>query len=162
MGFFSWFKSLFKHNDPDISEWKRWGTRNIYYYIGEDFGMEMTGMPQSEIVQTVISAFNEWSTISGLSLTLTIKKEEAHICVVEKDLLGSTAGFGFFPAEGSMNKGMQFDTSERFWNYSLLRRVALHEIGHCLGLMHIGNKRSIMYKRITKVDYIDSQSERLN
>jgi len=161
MGLFNWFMGLFKHNDPDINNWEHWDTKIIRYYLDPNFGDGMDGMFPLDIQTTVISAFDEWSRETGLTLVRTLFKEKAHIHVREKDLEGDRVGFGYFPAKGSMNRGMEFDTSKRCWHHSLLWRVALHEIGHCLGLMHVGRKKSIMYKKITTVDYIDSQSVRL-
>ena len=41
------------------------------------------------------------------------------------------------------------DTSNRKWNELLFYKVALHEMGHALGLPHIMHDRSIMYPSIT-------------
>ena len=79
-----------------------------------------------------------------------------------RDMEGNQIGFGYFP--GQFRGGdIDFDSSDREWTDELFHKVALHEIGHSLGLKHSPSKRAIMYRKITAVNELHEYDiEKLN
>jgi len=116
-------------------ELPRWPTNNITYSIDP---LNLKGLTPAQTEKTVHKAFMIWESTGAITLEYVTY---GHIHVRAKDLEGTLGGFGYPPPDGRI----QLDSSDRIWTESLLLRIALHEIGHALGLDHILNRNSVMW-----------------
>ncbi|HXI71878.1 MAG TPA: matrixin family metalloprotease [Verrucomicrobiae bacterium] len=66
---------------------------------------------------------------------------------------GGVAASGAYPEAGRLN----FDSAET-WTPNLLLSVALHEIGHVLGLSHSNSRNSLMYPYDLSITVIDNET----
>ena len=120
----------------------RWPTNHITYSIG---AIHLDGISSDRANEVIHRAFKTWEATGIVKFKFMMTGQ---IQVSTKALEGKVAGFGQFPPYGELH----LDSSNRTWSESLLYRVALHEIGHCLGLKHRLHENSVMYHRITDVD----------
>lgn len=119
-------------------------------------GTNIVGISVGDARELVRRAAIEWSKHSDLNLIEVNDSPSVTIRIGEADLSGSIAGFGYFPSNNPVSGDMHFDSSNRKWNKKMFYKVALHEIGHTIGLAHSMHKRSIMYYKVTNVDKLSS------
>ena len=117
------------------------GHKDIRYSFANDFGIKMDGItPESAKTQFRIAAA-KWSSVSGVNM---VEVKLGGIMIYGRPLLGNVLGLTNYQMGIVL-----MDTSNRKWNKLLFYKVALHELGHALGLPHIMHDRSIMYPSIT-------------
>ncbi|OOR57440.1 hypothetical protein BGP34_14910 [Bacillus mycoides] len=141
----------------------KWNKENLTYKI-ENY---LDGFEKRNIQEAISSAFSVWSNV--IILTFTEVKEETVADIVIKfasgvhgdnrpfDGPGQTVAHTFDPPpinESSIAGDIHFD-SEESWTLDVsgsgidLIAVAIHEIGHSLGLKHSNVKDSIMFPDYT-------------
>lgn len=115
-------------------------------------GLALDGMSESQITSTLISAFDAWEaaaavdfqySTSGVSLTLD-----------DASLSGSVAGTASITFDGNaglseiFTGGVEFNSNLNWSPFggggTDFYAVALHEIGHILGLNHVDDETEIM------------------
>lgn len=113
-------------------------------------GTNMKGVSKERSRELIRKAAAVWSSISGLNL-IEVEDGKSLIRIGEGAISGSIAGYGFHPSSAPSGGDMYFDSTNRKWSESMLYKVALHELGHTVGLPHIMHRGSIMYYAITRV-----------
>lgn len=94
----------------------------------------------------ISEAAREWDVKSGVVIRMTTNQAEAEIVVTE---VNTTCGVGcayYPPTSNRVAYGQcRIELTRLFANYKMAEYIALHEMGHCLGLAHapIG-ERSVM------------------
>ena len=142
-----------------------WGTKNLKYHLGNP----STDLPRELCWAAVRRAFDTWEAANvGLEFTPTNNPSEANIAIHwgsaddpdlgPEGMIGGTLAHADFPFGASVLKGhardqlpLHFDDSEHVWvdgavfNAFDIETVALHEIGHCLGMYHSNVRGAVMY-----------------
>ncbi|XP_031563080.1 metalloendoproteinase 1-like [Actinia tenebrosa] len=131
---------------------KKWNTTSLLYGF-ERYTNDMSVATQKAIIA---KAFKFWADAGGMVFTLTNDLSNANIkimfgtkrhgtCNTPFDGSGNILGHAFFPTDGRLH----FDDDEFFTDGvnsgTNLLSVAVHEIGHTLGLAHSSDKNSIMF-----------------
>nr|BAE42198.1 unnamed protein product [Mus musculus] len=134
---------------PQRSRWmKRYLTYRIYNYTPD--------MKREDVDYIFQKAFQVWSDVTPLRFR-KLHKDEADIMILFAfgangdfnyfDGKGGTLAHAFYPGPGIQGDA-HFDEAET-WTKSFqgtnLFLVAVHELGHSLGLQHSNNPKSIMY-----------------
>lgn len=109
---------------------------------------------------TISGAFAQWQAISPFfNFTQVGANADIQISFGGTELnsdfgvLGGVLATGAYPEVGRLN----FDSSET-WTAGRLLSVALHEIGHVLGLSHSNDRASIMYPYDLSSSVIDGET----
>eukprot|EP00088_Acartia_fossae_P022677 TRINITY_DN23817_c0_g1_i3.p1 TRINITY_DN23817_c0_g1~~TRINITY_DN23817_c0_g1_i3.p1 ORF type:complete len:313 (-),score=47.60 TRINITY_DN23817_c0_g1_i3:90-1028(-) len=137
-----------------VDKWdKNHLTWRVVKYPSNDLGEE-------RVRQTLRRAFSVWERYADLKFTeeenpgitpdMVIKWEAGeHGDGDPFDQGGGTLAHAFFPRQGPVSGDIHFDDDERWTlgSYSgiNLTQVAVHEIGHSLGLSHTNVRGAIMY-----------------
>ena len=131
-----------------------WSKYNLYYYIHNSASNNLTSTQCQTAIQ---NAFNKWAQFSRFTFTQTYNLSQADIelsweptnhsgCVSfgPNDLAHSTLGQidQTPPAFIHFNDDITFTMTLSGYN---LEYVALHEIGHVLGLTHDSHSDAVMY-----------------
>jgi peptidoglycan hydrolase-like protein with peptidoglycan-binding domain len=140
-----------------------WTRRNLTYA----FAHLTTQIPAPQTQVAVRNAFATWQN-AGVDITLTEVAVEAgpDISVEwrpandpDHSMVGSLVAHADFPPGFSMIVNglplpLHFDDEEHGWTVTSvagafdIQSIALHEIGHCLGLVHSSDPSSIMYPTV--------------
>jgi hypothetical protein len=118
--------------------------------------------PATNPTAVIMGAFGQWQAASNFfSFTFVPPNSGEDIRVVfggpaldaRFGAPGGVLGSGAYPPSGNL----QFDTAET-WSTASLLGVALHEIGHVLGLSHSNKPGSLMYPYAGPLTVIDAES----
>ena len=142
-------------NTPQPDNWE---SKRVSFSFSSDFGQGFEGISKDKAKHSFRRAAKAWSDSCGIDL---VEVANGDIKISEADLRGSKAGLAHYPANGGR---IFMDRSDRRWNDELFYKVALHEMGHAIGLAHSMHKRSIMYYRVSqahKLSRFDMQRARL-
>ena len=139
-----------------------WTRRNISYRFGT-----LTGDVTNNVARgAILRAFNSWQG-SGVGLTFSqvasnedIEVEWRPASDPDHDMRGGILAHADFPPGFSINTTglplpLHFDDSEHTWvDGSVvggidIETISVHEIGHCLGLLHTGVDGSVMFPSVS-------------
>ncbi|EDO34801.1 predicted protein, partial [Nematostella vectensis] len=141
--------------DEDTSEYAvaptKWNKTSLTYAF-ENYGDDMTSATQENILAR---AFSMWSDNSNLTFTLVSDASNADIkiafvtgthsnCIYPFDGQGSVLAHAFFPTDGSLHFDDDEDFTDGVATGTNLLAVAVHEIGHILGVGHSSETNSVM------------------
>ena len=127
---------------PKVQQ-KPWPSNSVTYSFGANFG-SFDGISSGQAKEAFRKAAKVWSNAGGLEL---VEANKGQIVIVKADLVGRVAGRGHYPVNG----GQIYMDSSRVWTVQLFCKVALHEFGHAIGLVHADSASSIMYYKAGKV-----------
>lgn len=150
---------------PDeISESASFVLRGCQYHTTQltyAFENDSQDLPAEQSRQIVRDAFLEWERVSPLRFTQVLPSGNPTFRIAWRfgdhgdgdpfDGVGNVIAHAFFPPPcgGTFAGSLHFDESEKFSSTANagihLGAVALHEIGHLLGLGHSRNRKAIMF-----------------
>uniref|UniRef100_A0A1Y1MGY1 Peptidase metallopeptidase domain-containing protein n=1 Tax=Photinus pyralis TaxID=7054 RepID=A0A1Y1MGY1_PHOPY len=130
-----------------------WTKKNLTYHIGAI----TPKLTEEQVGDTIRNALDIWGAAANLTFTRVSKKEDADIVIffasgahegdtISFDGRGSTLGHAFYPPNGDLH----FDMDENWIlgkgrGMTDLFSVALHELGHSMGLAHSTVFDAVMY-----------------
>ena len=134
---------------PDIAlnpaSFKAWGAKWDHMALTYKFGSFCEELTPAQCRQAFLQAAIQWATITPLSFTEVTGSTPADIQILWAkgdhgdgspfDGVGNVLAHGFYPPpnSGDLAGDIHFDDAET-WNFEFAMLVALHEIGHALGL----------------------------
>jgi peptidoglycan hydrolase-like protein with peptidoglycan-binding domain len=139
-----------------VAQGNRWSTPNVTYSFS-DFTGDLT---QQVIINNVREAFRIWSTTCNLTFTEVAGTGDIAIRFVTGDHgdgspfdgAGNVLAHGFYPPPngGAIAGDLHFDDAETWTTNNPptgidLLTVAIHEIGHTLGLDHSAVANAVMF-----------------
>jgi hypothetical protein len=135
----------------------RWGHGNLTYNIN----VRGANVSQNFVDGILATAFQRWQAVVPF-FTFTQVNGNADIKIKFGDETldasfgkpGGVAGRGFYPERGDLF----LDSKEDWTTFNLLLEVAMHEIGHVLGLSHSTSRSSLMYPYDTSLTDLDAET----
>ncbi|CAH1272747.1 MMP12 [Branchiostoma lanceolatum] len=134
---------------------RKWGRVDLTYRINSYPGENR--LLREEVDETIARAFQVWADVTPLKFRLVAEKADIEIefargkhgnCRFHFDGSGNTLAHAYFPGEGLLGD-VHFDAAERWTIQSPqgtnLFIVAVHELGHSLGLDHAEHRDAVMY-----------------
>lgn len=103
----------------------------------------LSGMSPEDIHAVWLEAIEAWNRVCGIKLSFTDQFSSAKIHASPGSMGGGTLAFSYLPQNScAVRLEQQYNKSVQ-WRRDLLLNVAIHEIGHAIGLNH-GPSGSIM------------------
>ncbi|MFD3442784.1 matrixin family metalloprotease [Streptomyces sp. NPDC058685] len=136
----------------------RW-SRNALTYSIDPTNAVTDGLTPAEVGIPVSQAFNDWQLGGWLTFTPVASNGDIKVAFGGTELDPSfdskdgTAASAGYPEDGTLC----FDSHE-VWTLNKLKSVALHEIGHVIGLSHSNDPASLMYPYDGGALVIDAES----
>ncbi|MCM3763742.1 matrixin family metalloprotease [Neobacillus niacini] len=134
----------------------RWQSGRLSYSINPT-GCNLSA---ADVTATINAAFAQWQAVNSFFVFTPVPNGgNIQIRFGGTELysrFGSQGGVlatGAYPPEGRLH----FDSAEH-WTREKLLSVALHEIGHILGLSHSNSRASVMYPYDLSISAIDPES----
>jgi hypothetical protein len=138
------------------------GTADLTYYIANT----PTGLSKADVSAAIDTALDAWSKVAGVQFTESKTPGQARqldISFAKIDGAGGTLAQAYFPADVNPSQiagDIQFDSSEN-WEIGNAKgssafdlvRVAVHEIGHALGLEHSHQNAAILAPSVSPNEY---------
>ncbi|XP_078603644.1 macrophage metalloelastase-like isoform X2 [Branchiostoma floridae x Branchiostoma japonicum] len=134
---------------------RKWGRVDLTYRINSYPGENR--LLAGEVDETIARAFQVWADVTPLTFRPVTKKPDIDIeftrgkhgnCRLHFDGSGNTLAHAYFPGEGLLGD-VHFDAAERWTIQSPqgtnLFIVAVHELGHSLGLDHADHRDAVMF-----------------
>eukprot|EP00058_Branchiostoma_floridae_P003326 XP_002588814.1 hypothetical protein BRAFLDRAFT_89755 [Branchiostoma floridae] len=134
---------------------RKWGRVDLTYRINSYPGENR--LLAGEVDETIARAFQVWADVTPLTFRPVPKKPDIDIefargkhgnCRLHFDGSGNTLAHAYFPGEGLLGD-VHFDAAERWTIQSPqgtnLFIVAVHELGHSLGLDHADHRDAVMF-----------------
>jgi hypothetical protein len=122
-----------------------WPTPNVTYAHKL---VSLKGVTTEEADEIYRMAFTLWSQVCGIQPAINPNFDAANIYALSTMMDGrsGTLADSYLPVQVSMTSRLRqrYDDSET-WTHNWLLEVALHEIGHALGLDHSTIKGELMY-----------------
>ncbi len=140
-----------------------WNKKQIHYTIGN----VTNDVPKADAIQAIKNAFNTWENASSITFIEVLPNENPDILVEwreaiedDYDMSGNVLAHADFPLDCSIITDkfplpLHFDDTEHSWcigafvNQFDIETIALHEIGHILGLQHSNVQGSVMYSSVS-------------
>ena len=138
------------------------GTADLTYYLAN----APTGLSKADVSAAINTALDAWSKVAGVQFTESKTPGQARqldISFAKIDGAGGTLAQAYFPADVNPSRiagDIQFDSSEN-WEIGNAKgssafdlvRVAVHEIGHALGLEHSDQGSAILAPSVSPNEY---------
>jgi hypothetical protein len=134
----------------------RWNTYSLTYRVNlwnraTNQPLALPGISNDQILGAVRSSFDRWTEVTPLYLDSRNDGADIEMGFDAIDGFGNTVGYAYFPDGGGDET---FDVAEA-WSTNPgpaqvdFESVALHEIGHSLGLDHSSDPTAVMYPSIS-------------
>jgi len=124
----------------------RWSRGNLTYNVN----VNGSGLSQADVDGVMVNAFQQWRVAAPFFSFMQVGGNadiQIQFGGMELDngfgQAGGVAGVGYYPE--SPSQGRLFFNAHEGWTTASLLSVALHEIGHVLGLSHSTSRLALMY-----------------
>jgi hypothetical protein len=136
----------------------RWGHTVLSAFI-DPAGCDLGGPLTTQTIRDAFDAWDQASPFLNIRFDLPTDQADIHVSFVTNDEDGELTGrdgVTQYPEDGTVHL-----RQDRTWTEPLLLGVAIHEIGHALGLSHSNQPNGTMYPYIfegTPVASVDTES----
>ncbi|OGM44718.1 matrix metalloproteinase [Aspergillus bombycis] len=131
----------------------RWNKRDIYWKLKNE-SQHLAYKDAETQIKEVVAEWQEHFKYPRINMAENEEEEDISIEFTKTDHgdgypfdgPGNVLAHAFFPipSSGVLAGDMHFDEAEK-WTSEFLRQVALHELGHSLGLDHSSDPNSVMW-----------------